>query len=154
EIVHSQLSGFLMVVTLDTVNLAEIKAGQTVRAKVDLSSQQRTLVPAEAARLQSVVNDVDIRLKFTLAGLVVGAPRLNATLSSISFRGQNIAVATYDRSQFMTLNTQLAQQAQGRGYRGPTPDSFWEVPAKTAMTLTNTNLKAGPDTNQATPAAA
>jgi len=153
EIVHAQLNGFLMVVTLDTINLAQIKAGQTVRARLDLSSQLKTLVPAEAERLQSVMNDVDIRLKLTLAGLVVGGPRLNATVDSVSFRGQNVPVATYDRSQFMQLNTKLAQAAQAAGGRGPTPDAYWELPANTAMTLTTTNLSVGPGTNQATPTA-
>ena len=153
EIVRSRLNGFLPVVTLDTINLDQIKAGQTVRARLDISSQLKYLVPAEAARLQSVMNDVYIRVKLTMAGLVVGAPRLNATVGSVSFRGQNIPVATYDRSQFMTLNNKLAQQLRATGGRGPTPDSYWEVPANTAMTLTTTNLRTSPDTNQATPVA-
>src|SRR5689334_653731 len=113
EIVRSRLNGFLPVVTLDSINLTQIKAGQTVHAKLDVTSQLKTLVPAEGARLQSLTNDVDIQLKFTLAGLVVGGPRLNATVASVSFRGQNIPVTTYDRSQFMSLNTKLAQQWQG-----------------------------------------
>jgi hypothetical protein len=153
EIARSRLNGFLPVVTLDTINLDQIKAGQTVRARLDISSQLKYLVPAEAARLQSVINDVEIRVKFTLAGLVVGAPRLNATVGSVSFRGQDIPVSTYDRSQFPTLNNKLAQQFRGAGNRGPTPDSYWEVPANTAMTLTTTNLRTSPDTNQATPVA-
>ena len=153
EIVRSRLNGFLTVVTLDTINFAQIKAGQTVRAALDLSSQLKILVPAEAARLQSVMNDVDIRLKLTLAGLVLGGPRLNVTVGSVSFRGQNIPVATYDRSQFMQLNTKLAQAAQAAGGRGPTPDSFYELPANTAMTLTTTNLSMGPGTSQSTPVA-
>ena len=153
EIARSRLNGFLPVVTLDTINLDQIKAGQTVRARLDISSQLKYLVPAEAARLQSVINDVEIRVKFTLAGLVVGAPRLNATVGSVSFRGQDIPVSTYDRSQFPTLNNKLAQRFRGAGNRGPTPDSYWEVPANTAMTLTTTNLRTSPDTNQATPVA-
>ncbi len=153
EVVRSRLNGFLPVVTLETINLDQIKAGQMVRARLDVSSQLKTLVPAEAARLQSLINDVDVRVKLTLAGLVLGAPRLNATVGSVFFRGQNIPVATYDRPQFMTLNTKLAQQFRGTGGRGPTPDSYYELPANTAMTLTATNVRTSPDTNQATPVA-
>jgi hypothetical protein len=83
QIVHSQLSGFaLMVATVDRIDLPQIRAGKTVSAKVDVTSQLGFLQPAEADRLQSVMNEVDIQLKLTLNGIVLSSPRTAVTVDS------------------------------------------------------------------------
>ena len=65
---------------MDSIDLPQVQAGRTVRAKVDVSPQLRFLPAAEASRLQSVMNDVDVRLKLTRSGMGLGAtPRLDAT---------------------------------------------------------------------------
>jgi hypothetical protein len=140
QIVHQQLSGFaLMIVTVDSIDFAQVKAGQTVRAKVNVSLQLNTLPPSEAERLQSLMNEVDVRLKLTQSGFVMSAPRVNATVESVTFRGQRIPVATYDLPQIMRVKPAQAYV----NLRGGRPDSDWELPAKTGMTF-RSKQSAGP----------
>ena len=132
QIVHQQLTGFaLTVVTMDAIDLSQVKNGQTLRAKVDVTLQLPYLQTAEADRLQSVMNQVDVRLKLIVSGFVLAAPKLSVTVDSVTFHGQNISVATYDLPQVMRTKAGLAE----RGYRGQVPDSYWELPAKTRMTF-------------------
>jgi hypothetical protein len=132
EIVRSQLSGFaLMLVTAESIDLPGIKAGQRLRAKIDVTPQLRVLQPAEADRLRSVMDDVDVRLGLKLAGAMLAQPRLSVTVESVTFRGQDIPVAMYELPQIMRVKPELAHTV----VRGPVPDSYWEVPAKTGMTF-------------------
>ena len=130
QIVHTQLSGdHLEVVTVDPIDLTQVKAGRTVRAKVNVRPQLRYLQAADAERLQSVMNDVDVRLKLTVSGLVLSQPRLAVSVDSVSFRGQDIPVATNDFPQIMRVKPELAHTV----VRGTVPDAWWELPANTAM---------------------
>jgi hypothetical protein len=132
QIVRSQFTGSaLTIVTVDPIDLAQVKAGQTLRAKIDVTSQLRFLQPAEAERLQALMNDVDVRLNLAVSGAVLSYPRLAVTVDSVSFRGQDIPAATYDLPQVMRVKPELAHS----GGRGRIPDSWWELPAKTGMTF-------------------
>jgi len=51
--------------------------------------------------------------------------------SAVTFRGQDIPVAMYDLPQIMRVKPELAHTV----VRGPVPDSYWELPAKTVMTF-------------------
>ncbi len=130
QIVRSQLSGIqLELVTVEPIDLTQVKAGQTVRAKVNVQPQLRFLQAADAERLRSVMNDVDVRLRLTVTGLVLSQPRLGATVDSVSFRGQDIAIATNDFPHIMRVKPQFAHTV----VRGQIPDAWWELPANTAM---------------------
>ena len=115
--------------TVEPIDLAQVKAGQTVRAKVNVQPQLRFLQAADAERLRSVMNDVDVRLRLTVNGLVLSQPRLAATVDSVSFRGQDMAIATNDFPQIMRVKPQFAHTV----VRGAIPDAWWELPANTAM---------------------
>jgi hypothetical protein len=132
QIVRSQLSGFaLMLVTSESIDLPGIKAGQELRAKVDVTPQLRVLPPAEADRLRAVMDDVEVRLGLRLTGAMLAQPRLSVTVDSVTFRGQDLPVAMYELPQIMRVKPELAHTV----VRGPVPDAYWELPAKTGMTF-------------------
>jgi len=132
EVVRQQVTGFaVMVTTVDSIDLPQIRAGKRVHAKVDITSQLRFLPPAEGSRLQSLMNDVDVQLKFSLNGAVLSYPRVGVSIDSVTFRGQTIPVSTYDFNQVMSIKPELKYAV----LRGQIPESNWEVPAKTRMTL-------------------
>ncbi|HTK89324.1 MAG TPA: hypothetical protein VL948_03670 [Verrucomicrobiae bacterium] len=130
QIVQSQLSGIqLELVTVESIDLTQVKAGRAVRAKVNVQPQLRFLQAADAERLNAVMNDVDVQLRLTVTGLVLSQPRLAATVDSVSFRGQDMTVATNDFPQIMRVKPEFAHTV----VRGAIPDAWWELPANTAM---------------------
>jgi hypothetical protein len=132
EIVRQQFSDFAVIVTtVESIDLPQIKAGQRVHAKVDLTSQLRFLPPAEGSRLQSLMNEADIQLKVTLNGIALGSPRVGVSIDSVTFRGETIPVSTYDLNQMMTVKPENKYSV----LRGQLPESFWELAPKTRMTL-------------------
>ena len=77
------------------------------------------------------MNEADVQLKVALNGIALGSPRVGVSIDSVTFRGETIPVSTYDFNQIMTVKPEFKYSV----LRGQIPESYWEVPAKTRMTL-------------------